>query len=112
MLVAGLLMAQTGLVELVEQGFHAAAAGHPDDGCEVPDSDCDERCPADAPDGSCPPQCDECTCCAGAISALVPAPRAVSVPAQAILTQPPLADHVSFGTHQRVFRPPRPAPVC
>lgn len=124
-LLASLLSAHAGLAGLpglVGQGLHAVAgacAGEHVGGCDdagdchdEPEGGCQERCPGDAPDGTCPPQCDDCRCCAGASVVLVPGLHGVSLPVQVAFVLPPSSDRVMFTTHQRIFRPPRPVTDC
>lgn len=120
-LLAGLLSGHAGLAGLAGLGLHAmvdACIGEHAGGCDEgdchddADSGCKERCPGDAPDGTCPPQCDDCRCCAGASVVLVPGLHGVSMPVQVAFVLPPSSDRVSFTTHQRIFRPPRSLTAC
>lgn len=55
--VAGLLVALPGLAETVES--------------MMPGDDCTDDCPADDADGKCGSSCDECTCCARTLAAVL-----------------------------------------
>lgn len=114
-LLASFSLAHTGLAGLIVEVGHAVAGAHAgahEDGRESAGCECDQRCPGDARDGSCSPRCDDCKCCAGSVSALVPVMRTLAVRAQVPLARPAVPDRPSRGAHQRIFRPPRLAPAC
>lgn len=93
----------------VTQGSDAAPHGCEDDAC--PESGCKDRCSGDD-SGTCPPQCDHCTCCAGIAPAVLPVFRAVGVYAQWDIAQPIAPEHHSIGEQARIFRPPRATTAC
>lgn len=102
-LISCLAAVQTGVGEFVE-GQLSASAEH-DDGCE-------HSCPGDAPDGSCPPLCDDCVCCPALAPVVIPTAIATgcrsSEPAYFVDSQRQLP-----GVDHQIFRPPRPASaVC
>lgn len=114
-LLASVVLAHTGLTGLIAEAGHAvteAHAGEREGACSGVGCGCSERCPGDAQDGSCGPQCDDCRCCAGSISALAPVTRTLAMRAQVFLALPAVPEPPSPGTHERIFRPPRPAPAC
>ena len=84
---------------------HAEEA-HADDGCdrshEVP-------CGADAPcDDTCPDDCPECSCCAGLMVGLAPAPVPILLGAISFAKRFDSPDVPKNGDASGIFRPPRP----
>lgn len=96
LLLASLVVHQTGLTELVES---VASAEH--------DRDCEESCPGDAPDGECPPGCDACICCPSTLYVLAPELLHSGFPSIARVTLLPPSDSNPTGTSNTIFRPPR-----
>lgn len=120
-LLAGLLVGQLG----IGPGVLAALTGSADACCnrtcpceQAADAGDDAlrahdegSCPEDGSDAQCPPGCDDCGCCAGAVVAvaLTLAPCAESPPSGAVLNTPP--DDTANGVLGRIFRPPERSPV-
>lgn len=120
-LLASLLFGQLG----IGPGLLAAVSGSADECCnrtcpcegvadpgDDADRDHDEGpCPEDGSDEPCPPGCDQCTCCAGAMVAMTTgmAPFPESIPSGAVLNVPP--DDPAAVVPGRIFRPPEPSPV-
>lgn len=84
-------------------------AHHDHDGAHHVDDE--GSCPEDGSDEQCPPGCDDCTCCPGAVVAVAPslAPCPESPPGGAVLNAPP-GDHATV-VLGRIFRPPQPSLV-
>ncbi len=85
-------------------------AGLRDDPCAAHDGCPDgDGCRDHDPDGPCPPDCDDCSCCPGVIIAVMPIRLAC-------LERPParVTHHIGSGAPARgifgrIFRPPRPS---
>ena len=60
---------------------------------------CNQSCPDDAPDGTCPPGCNDCSCCAHVNPAVAPRPLVETV-------EPAMQDAPTFST----ALPPSPEP--
>lgn len=119
-LLASLLFGQLGF----GPGLLAALTGSADACCnrtcpceEVAEADDahhdhDEgSCPEEGSEERCPPGCDDCTCCPGAVVAVAPslARCPESPPGGALLNAPP--DDPAKGVPGRIFRPPEPSLV-
>jgi hypothetical protein len=64
--------------------------------------ECNERCPGDAPDGTCPPDCQSCACCS--------LPR-VLAPQLAGLVPLPVAHRMVWASQHAVPSSPEPAEI-
>ena len=120
-LLASLIFGQLG----IGPGLLAAWTGSADACCdrtcpceEVADAGDDAHhdhnegsCPEEGSGEQCPPGCDDCTCCPGAVVAIAPslAPCPESPPGGAVLNAPP--DDPASGIPGRIFRPPEPSLV-
>jgi hypothetical protein len=117
-LLTSLLFGQLG----IGLGLLAARAGNADASCnhtcpceevaEIGDAHHDHgagSCPEDGSDEQCPPGCDGCICCPGAMVAVAPnlAPRSQSLAGDEIQCSPP--GEPASGVLGRIYRPPEPS---
>jgi hypothetical protein len=72
-----------------------------------PFGDCTESCPGDTADGKCSSNCDECTCCQRAMSAVIASSVPLGMPRSAETASAAIPASFPLGFAQGVFHPPR-----
>ena len=93
LLAAGQLVALPGIAEGIETA--------------LPGDDCDDDCPADGDDGKCGTSCDQCTCCARSVIAVLLPSAATRTPGRVTNASPILATRTALVLPESVYRPPR-----